>query len=955
MLFLLFAAPVCAQTSTAPAPSAALKSILNPDGTVRAGAKGSFNAQGYVLSTSPDGQPSFQPAAAAARGGLGAGDSGWSNEFAMNGANDVVYAVVTDGQGNVYIGGDFTAVGSVVAYGVAKWNGTAWSALSSVYNGVKEVRALALDSRGTLYAGGLFQYSGARTVNYVAKWNGSQWLNLANGLLGSVRALAVDAADNLYAGGSLGLVGLPVATGTIGVSKWNGSTWTALGTTNIIGGNLTSVAALAFDGAGNLYAGGDFTTMSGVAARNVAKWNGTTWTALGAGTSHPSYSSVYTLAIDGSGNVYAGGQFDRAGGAPANNIARWNGTAWTALGTGTGGSYFAGRVTALKLDGTGGLYVGGHFLTAGGSLATRLARWDGSAWQAQGLAMSGDSTGSIQIPDVVNALALDGRGHLLAGGCFIRAGNAIACDIAQLTLATTQWTALGAPAGGGQGFANRPFLYCMVADGNGNVYVGGDFGTVGHKAARGVAKWNGTSWTPLGTGINGRVQALALDRQGGLYAAGQIFDSVTGAYQGVARWNGTTWQNLGFGGSAGSYINALAVDAANNLYAGGTFSAAGSVAALNVAKWNGTAWSALGAGLPAAVFCLAVDANNNLYAGSAFLTVTSPPVYRWNGTTWTGLGTGVFGHVKALLVDANNNVYAGGTFTSLGGVNANYIAKWNGTTWNALGNSAFVGDANVTEVDAIAPDGAGGIYIGTYASNRYNTLSQPMAYVARWNGTSWTALGTGVEPNRFVRALAWTGTSLYAAGTFSAVGDSSKVMSRIGRYTPPPPTLTSLSPNRGPIGSTVALTGTNLAGTSRVSFAGSTSNIVATGFSVNAAGTQISGVVVPAGAQTGNVSVTTPGGVSNGVMFTLGPLSATTAAATPRLQLHPNPAHERATVAVPAAANAQHLTLTDALGREVRRYSVAPGAAQGTLNLRGLPAGCYFVRTGQAASKLLVE
>ena len=57
------------------------------------------------------------------------------------------------------------------------------------------------------------------------------------------------------------------------------------------------------DGSGNLYAGGDFTTAGGVSANCVAKWDGSAWRALGSGLN----SVVRALAVDGSGNLYAGG------------------------------------------------------------------------------------------------------------------------------------------------------------------------------------------------------------------------------------------------------------------------------------------------------------------------------------------------------------------------------------------------------------------------------------------------------------------------------------------------------------------------------------------------------------------------------------------------------------------------------------------------------------------------
>ena len=70
----------------------------------------------------------------------------------------------------------------------------------------------------------------------------------------------------------------------------------------------------------------------------------------------------------------------------------------------------------------------------------------------------------------------------------------------------------------------------------------------------------------------------------------------------------------------------------------------------------------------------------------------------------------------------------------------------------------------------------------------------------------------------------------------------------------PLPTLTAISPATGPVGTLVTLTGTNFTGATSVSFNG----IAATSFTVVSA-TSLT-ATVPAGAATGKVSVTTPGG-----------------------------------------------------------------------------------------------
>lgn len=85
------------------------------------------------------------------------------------------------------------------------------------------------------------------------------------------------------------------------------------------------------------------------------------------------------------------------------------------------------------------------------------------------------------------------------------------------------------------------------------------------------------------------------------------------------------------------------------------------------------------------------------------------------------------------------------------------------------------------------------------------------------------------------------------------------------------------------------------------------------------------------------------------------PTATKAAAGTPALALWPNPAQGRATVQLPAGLEARELTLTDALGRVLRRYPVPAQARQATLDLGGLPAGLYLLRGGAAQGRLVVE
>jgi hypothetical protein len=180
--------------------------------------------------------------------------------------------------------------------------------------------------------------------------------------------------------------------------------WVSIGFSSVTGVDYP-VHALAMDHiSGHLYAGGGFDTANGVVVNSIAKWDGSAWSPLGSGMN----DYVYALALDGNGHLYAGGDFTTAGGVSANYIAKWDGANWSPLGSG-----MDDYINALALDGNGHLYAGGVFTTAGGVSANYIAKWDGANWSPLGSGMN----------NYVDVLTLDGNGHLFAGGPFTTAGG----------------------------------------------------------------------------------------------------------------------------------------------------------------------------------------------------------------------------------------------------------------------------------------------------------------------------------------------------------------------------------------------------------------------------------------------------------------------------------------------------------------------------------------------------
>jgi len=646
----------------------------------------------------------------------------WDDAFRLPGIWGNVAASVRDSAGTLYIAGEFYSFeGSFSVYRMAKWNGTSWSPIP----GAPVPKALAADNAGNVYVGGTFTTAGGVEANNIAKWDGTTWTPLGSGVDNTVYTITLDNAGNVYAGGYFSSAGGVAANY---IAKWDGSTWAPLG-----GGVDATVRAIAIDNAGNVYTGGD-----GGADYFVCKWNGSAWSRVGGEVGGAMNAYVNAMVMDGAGNLYAGGGFTTVGGSTMTRIAKWDGTSWTPLGSGTDSD-----VLALAIDNAGNIYAGGWFSTAGGSEAKGVAKWDGAAWHSCGAGVYGD----------VKALLVDDAGNVCAGGVFHSAGEVSASNVAKWDGAA--WSAYGTGNGIGSGF-----IYAVTADDAGNVYIGGDFRTAANNVVNKVARWDGAAWAPLGAGVDGRVYALMTDNAGNLFAGGAFSTAGGETANNIAKWDGAAWTPLGSG--LNGNVRALAMDKAGNLYAAGTFSTAGGEPADRIAKWDGAVWTPLGSGVSGTVYSLATDNAGNVYAGGKFGAAGGAPannVAKWDGAAWAPLGGGLLHssiYVNALVTDDAGHLYAAGQFSSAGGVAVNNIAKWDGVAWAPLGS----GLSNIAE--GLAFDDAGNLFACGFFSTA-GGVSVKM--IARWDGSSWSSLGSGTGSN-YCYSLAVKRNTVFVGGNF---------------------------------------------------------------------------------------------------------------------------------------------------------------------------------------------
>ncbi|HYC76130.1 MAG TPA: hypothetical protein VEI02_00760, partial [Planctomycetota bacterium] len=595
------------------------------------------------------------------------------------------------------------------------------------------VRAFATFDDGTgpaLYAGGDFSYVDGTPASRIARWNGSTWSPLGSGIQGaSVRALAVfddGSGPALYASGLFtGAGGLTAPN----IARWNGSAWSPVGAGLGVGPSAIVHALLVFDdGTGEgLYAGGEFMEAAGagLGGNGIARWNGSTWQHVGvANLSASAGCSALALHDDGSGvALYAAGTFSGIPGVFGSSVIKRVGTTWTPVG----GPYLNGGISTMaSYQGSSGpcLAVAGNFSVIGGGAAQKLARWDGANWAplTNGFTFTPTSVGMLANFDDGSGPALYFVGRAHGAESFCKWNGA-----AWQGVAGTVWT----------GSVDPPVIFALTRfdDGSGpQFYLGGAFTNLAGVGASRVARWNGAAASTVGDaplhGLAGFVDELEV-------------------------------ADLGNG---------------PELYAGGVFDVMGGLADVRVARWNGVSWTALPqiAGQGYVGSLAAYDDGG----GTAVYAAMPDKLMKWDGSNWTQIGTPMAGPhgttIWSLHVHDDGSgpaLYAGGVFGGMNGVPASLIARWNGATWSAVGNPATLVSALYGPgVSAFASydDGTG---TQLYAGGNF-TGPSGIANVARWNGSTWSAVGAGIPMaigQRVYTFSAFTSggaTHLYAGGDF---------------------------------------------------------------------------------------------------------------------------------------------------------------------------------------------
>lgn len=718
----------------------------------------------------------------------------WRPGFGLPGGTDGEVTTVLRVGTDLYVGGSFCTAGSVVASGIARWDGTAWHSLGTgPANGISQqedryrVTTLAAAANGDLYVGGDFDRIGGIESHNLARWDGQRW-HAMKGVRGPVQALAIAPNGDVYVAGQYHKAAYRLATY---LARWNGRKWQQLRAdlAEATPGEWL-VSSLAAAPEGGVYVGGAFHQVGGRATSAVARFDGQAWhTFQPTNPTADHRSRVHRLLVASDGRLYAGGQFVQPNDSLAAGVARWTDGSWRLLGPADGPGSINGFIDALASTERGELYAGGYFFQQRQMPVHGVLRWDGYVWKP----LSTDTT--TRLPGDVTSLALGANGDVYAGGSFKQAGAALLNHVARWD--GTRWQPLNnSPAIPTTGAYAEVSTLTWAPDGT--LYGSGRFYPAAGGPEKKVARWDGHHWQPLNSGPapdpQGRVDALAVAPSGDVYAGGTFTYAGGRLANGIARWDGRAWHPLGTGLANENYggaVFALAIAPTGDVYVGGVFVRAGEVPAHHVARWDGHTWHALGTG-PAngvdagRITALLLAPSGDLYVSGFFKhagDVEASCIARWDGTRWHPLGAGAEIGVSTLAWGPAGELYAGGLFHQAGGVPASGVARWDGTRWLPLGAGVGPDGDTMGTVEALAVAPAGEVYV----SGRFQQVGTVDArYLARWDGRQWSCPGSGLNSPAGALAIGSDGC-LYAAGGFSSTGDNLLPLVHFGIYCPGAP------------------------------------------------------------------------------------------------------------------------------------------------------------------------
>ncbi|MGJ8662138.1 MAG: hypothetical protein ACSHWU_00750 [Marinicella sp.] len=595
-------------------------------------------------------------------GDIGSINGGTSCPLVLGGTNPIraVEAFGTD----ICIGGDFVDLGGIsgLSYFACYSNSLGWYQPNGIGNGPNN-SVYSIDSNGlSLFLGGAFNTvnNGTLSAKHVVKTDGLFWEPLYtddqqtdNGVGSTVQTVYSTTSFLVVQSGTSTLTWNP------SVPEWKnrgGHNGSAAGRPDVVifGSTLT----VSTPGASNV---------SGDPGGSVSEFNigAEEWSEFGMSEG---VNTGFAQLAYGLGPLYSTGDFT-AFDPNARGLAWFNSVTWAAA-------------PMYELLGDLNLSQVFDMQQGGNEFCLQIQGLPGDSqihWNSLACYNLTTWTGDNQAPNsnIIQTMA-EYENRIIHGGDFIAAGDQFSSYVAKLSV-NNKWKAISQLDWTGPGAGSVSNLQVYAGD----LYATGTFNMANGSAVEGVAKYDGTNWSPVIAGLNAF---------NGLMTVWNNKLIITGSYNGstnpILSWDGNVVEEVG-SFTAGGILTDL-VDYQGDLVVSNLASGTARLHAYDGASWQNFGGTAQG------VFnTLEVD-GDKLYVGGDFTGacntvdfVAAENIYVWDGFGCDDMGGGVTNTGPLIGVDDmviyGNGVIATGRFTQAGGTPANSIAIWNGNNWIPMG------------------------------------------------------------------------------------------------------------------------------------------------------------------------------------------------------------------------------------------------------------------------------
>lgn len=621
-------------------------------------------------------------------------------------------------------------------------------------DGVSSVAA-AEDGSGDVYVGGRFISYNNTTVNRLVRLNSDSSIDTdfntstEGGINGFGYVLSIAAANSssgdVYVGGFFTEYNHTAVNHLVRLNS-DGNIDSAFDT--ITGGGFNASVEIivpATDSSGDVYVGGDFTRYNGVTINHLVRLNsdGSIDTGFDTQTGGGFDANVLSIAptMDGSGDVYVGGQFSTYKGVAANALVRLNsdGSIDNGFITGTG---FNGQVRSIAANDSGTVYIGGTFTLYNGTAVNRMLRLNNDGSIDNNFFVGNGFDGQVQSI----ATAKDSSGDVYVGGGYFSYNDVPVNSLVRLNSNGSMDSEFIT----GGGFNDWVQSIALATDGSSDVYIGGDFTSHKSAAVNRMVRLEDDGRIdidfsiPIGSGFNLDVETIVptTDGSGSVYVGGWFSLYNGSAVKSMVRLNNygildsdfDTQTKKGFNGPVLDI--ALATDDSGDVYAGGGFTVYNSSIASSLVRLNSDG-----------------NLDKDFFTGSGF-----------NGKVLS----------IALAPDDSGDIYVGGEFTSYNGTAVNYIVRLNndGSIDNNFATLSGNDFNNTVHSIVTATDGSGDVYIGgrftSFNNTAVNRLVRLNSDGSIDNGFD-TLIGNGFDSSVLNIAMSKDGSNdVYIGGEFSS-------------------------------------------------------------------------------------------------------------------------------------------------------------------------------------------